>query len=214
MAVTMPRVQKISREGSAKSGEPSETTRRTPQWNQWQHIALAYLNGALGDASRGKGNRIRYTQKYPQWLSVLKSKLAELGSASWIYKEGKQRSVFALETCCTSLDFACDGERLETRDERIAYLRGFFDAEGGVPHRASSKFYIQLVQKNRKKIETLARMLASLDVKTGALHNPSVRVDPNYWRIFVSTESHRAFARIIGSWHPVKGPILLTRMKI
>jgi intein/homing endonuclease len=213
MTVKMRRVQKISREGRSNA-EPSETTRRTPQWNHRQRVALAYLNGALGDASRNKKSRVRYAQKYPEWLAMLQQLLAELGEASWIYKEGKQRSVFVLETCSPFLDFACDGERLETRDERIAYIQGFFDAEGGVPHSASARFYIQLVQKDRPKIEMLVRMLTSLGISTGVVHNPSVRVDPEYFRVFISTRSHAAFAQIIGSRHPVKGPILQMRMKI
>lgn len=213
MPVTMRRVQRISREGRSNA-EPSETTRQTPQWTKRQRIALAYLNGALGDASRNKKSRIRYAQKYPEWLELLKQLLAELGTASWIYKEGKDRQVFILETCSPYLDFACNGERLGLRDERVAYIQGFFDAEGGVPHGAQAKFYIQLVQKDRLKIEKLARMLRTLGIETGAIHNPSVRVDPEYWRVFVSTRSHRAFARTIGSLHPVKGPILHARMKI
>jgi len=179
-----------------------------------QRIAIAYLNGALGDASRNKRSRIRYAQKYPEWLETLQRLLAEIGSASWIYREGKQRQVFILETCCPYLDFACDAERLETHDEKIAYIKGFFDAEGGVPRRADAKFYIQLVQKDQGKIEKLARVLSTLSIKTGKVHNPSVHVDPEYWRVFVSTSSHFAFARIIGSLHPIKGPILQTRMKI
>ncbi len=213
MPVTMRRVQRISREGRSNA-EPSETTRQAPQWSKRQRIALAYLNGALGDASRNKKSRTRYVQKYPAWLTTLQQLLTEVESASWIYREGKQRSVFALETCCPYLDFACDGERLKTHDEKIAYLKGFFDAEGGVPHGAHAKFYIQLVQKDRMKIEKLARMLSTLGIKTGKVHNPSVRVDPEYWRVFISTSSHFAFAKIIGSLHPIKGPILQTRMKI
>lgn len=213
MPVTMRRVQRISREGRSNA-EPSETTRQAPQWTKRQRIALAYLNGALGDASRNKKSRIRYVQKYPEWLNTLQQLLKEVGAASWIYQEGKQRSVFALETCCSHLNFACDGERLETQDEKTAYIRGFFDAEGGVPHGATAKFYIQLVQKDRLKIEKLALMLNTLGIRTGKIHNPSVRVDPEYWRVFISTQSHRAFARIIGSHHPIKGPILRTRMKI
>lgn len=213
MLVTMRRVQRISREGRSNA-EPSETTRQAPQWTKRQRIALAYLNGALGDASRNKKSRIRYVQKHPEWLKTLQQQLEVLKAASWIYREGKQRSVFALETCSPYLDFACDGQRLKTRNERIAYIRGFFDAEGGVPHKANAKFYIQLVQKDKTKIEKLARMLDVLGIKTGKIHNPSVRVDPEYWRVFISMSSHRAFARIVGSWHPVKGPILQKRMKI
>lgn len=214
MLVKMRQVQKISREDLSTREEPSETTRQAPQWTKRQRIALAYLNGALGDASRNKKSRIRYAQKYPRWLETLQQLLAEIGSASWIYKEGRQRQVFILETCCPYLDFACIGECLESREEKIAYIQGFFDAEGGVPHKDNARFYIQLVQKDKQKIEMLVRMLTELGISTGIVHNPSVRVDPEYWRVFISTRSHRAFAQIIGSCHPVKGLILQKRMKI
>lgn len=214
MPVTMRRVQKISREGR-RNAEPSETTRRTPRrWTKRQRIALAYLNGALGDASRGQGSRIRFTQKYREWLELIQQLLLVIGSRSWIYQEGKQRSVFALETCCPHLDFFCSSKDLLTQDEKIAFIKGFFDAEGGVPHIKTAKFYIQLVQKDRPIIEELKMMLEQLGISTGTIHNPSVRVDPEYWRIFVSTRSHAAFMQIIGSWHPKKGEILTSRMKI
>ena len=119
-----------------------------------------------------------------------------------------------LEICCPYLDFLCNGESLESRDERIAYIRGFFDAEGGVPHKTSARFYIQFVQKNRPKTEMIVRTLGTFGIKIGLIHNPSVRVDPEYWRVFVSTCSHRIFAEQIGSYHPIKGPILKKRMKI
>ena len=79
----MRRVQRISREGLTGNGEePSETTRRAPQLTLRQRIVLAYLNGALGDASRNKKTRIRYTQKYLKWLQTLQSMFEEINVSS------------------------------------------------------------------------------------------------------------------------------------
>ncbi|MHB8710401.1 MAG: LAGLIDADG family homing endonuclease [Minisyncoccota bacterium] len=211
MPVTMRRVQKISREVPVKSiGDPSETTRRSPFKSKSE--IRAYLQGALHDAYRRK-NRIRFSQKGTEWLTVLKNLLGHLGHRSWMYREGK-RDVYDLETTATFLDFRFDPQTLETSEEKAAYIRGFFDAEGGIPHNRDAAFYIQLVQKDRGKMQVLKKLLQSLGIKTGVLHNPSHRVDPNYWRCFVSTASHSDFARVIGSWHPMKQARFEERMMI
>ena len=191
--------------------DPSETTRRAPFP---QEVLKAYLQGALHDASLNKGKRYRFTQSDIRWLEVLQTILRDLGYASWIYREGKTRHVYTLETLAQFLDFSFDPLALETDVERASYVRGFFDAEGGIPRIPHAKFYIQLVQKDKEKIEKLVRILSVLGIHTGKVHNPSRRVDPDFWRVFVSTRSHAAFARIIGSWHMRKATIFCERMKI
>lgn len=208
MPVTTRRVQKISREGR-RNAEPSETIRRAPFSDS---EIKAYLQGALHDAYR-RGNRIRFSQKGTEWLTVLKNLLDKLGYKSWMYREGSC-DVYDLETTAVFLDFKFDPRSLKTREEITAYIRGFFDAEGGIPHSRSVKFYIQLVQKDREKMQLLKELLQSLGIRTGTLHNPSSRIDPNYWRCFVSTASHADFARIIGSLHPMKRARFVERMMI
>ena len=211
MPVTMPQVQKISREvRCAEAHDPSETTRRSPFKSKSE--IKAYLQGALHDAYRRR-NRIRFSQKGTEWLMVLKNLLKSLGHKSWMYQEGN-RDVYDLETTAEFLDFRFDPRTLETSEEKAAYVRGFFDAEGGIPHSRDATFYIQLVQKDREKMQMLKEILQSLGIKTGALHNPSHRVDPNYWRCFVSTASHSDFARVIGSWHPMRQKRFEERMMI
>src|SRR3989338_7559715 len=208
----MLQVQKISREVPVKTtGDPSETTRRSPFSRK---EIEAYLQGALHDASRNKRTRIRFVQKGSEWLDVLKDLLQMLGHKSWMYREGKDRDVYALETTAQFLDFNLDQIQLKEPEEQIAYIRGFFDAEGGIPRNLQSKFYIQLVQKDPEKVAKLKAMLQALNISYGLIHNPSVRVDPDYWRIFVSTKSHQQFVKSIGSWHPRKYKILRERMMI
>ena len=202
----MSQVQKISREVVI---DPSETTRRAPCKEEIQ----AYLLGALHDASLNKKKRYRFTQKGTEWLTLLQKLFQELGYKSWIYREGN-REVYTLETLAQFLDFGFDPLTLDTNVEKVAYIRGFFDAEGGVPRNAKADFYIQLVQKDKTKIEKLVRMLDTLGISTGKIHNPSERVDPNYWRIYVSWRSHKDFVSKIGSWHPLKAKILQTRVMI
>src|SRR3989344_6014048 len=164
------------------TADPSETTRRTPVGGREKEI-LAYLQGAMHDASLNKGKRVRFTQKYRDWLVRLQKLLMIVGARSWIYQEGEARDLFVLETVCKKLDFAFEPRTLATVKQKIAYLRGFFDAEGGIP-RNGKRFYIQLVQKSYPKIELLKIFLHELGIESGKIHNPSVRIDPDYWRVY------------------------------
>lgn len=205
-----------NQQGSSRVGtrNPSETTRQSPfipAMNEGE--VYAYVHGAMHDASLNKGRRVRFGQKYPEWLELIRSLLRFVGVHSWIYKEGKDRDLFILETVCKDLDFAFDPRMLQTKGEKIAYIRGFFDAEGGIP-RNGGAFYIQMVQKNLRKMEVIKKILIDLGIQCGKVHNPSKRVDPDYWRIFIARKSHREFASVIGSWHPVKTEIFSKRMMI
>lgn len=205
-----------NQQGSSRRGtkNPSETTRRTPFIPAMNEREIyAYVHGAMHDASLNKGRRVRFGQKYPEWLELIQSLLRFVGVRSWMYKEGKDRDLFILETVCRDLDFAFDPGKLTTKGEKVAYIRGFFDAEGGVP-RNGGEFYIQLVQKDLRKMETIRNILTGLGIQCGVIHNPSRRVDPHYWRIFIARKSHKDFASVIGSWHPIKAEIFFKRMMI
>jgi hypothetical protein len=124
------------------------------------------------------------------------------------------RDVWVIETTCRlEPDQGVDGP-----SEEIAFVRGYFDAEGGIPRGSTSRFYIQLVQKDRLDLEMVRAFLEGAGIRCGRIHNPSVRVDPNYWRFYVLSESHEDFIRRVGSWHPRKRQLLEarleTRMKI
>lgn len=191
--------------------DPSETTRRAPLSKE---IIKAYFLGALHDGTFSSNGRFRISQKGAEWLKLLQGLLRKIGYNSWIYKEGKDREVYVLETLADFLDFKFDPERLRYKEEKIAYIRGFFDAEGGIPREGNSRFYIQLAQNNKQKLMKLKRLLTELGINTGKIHNPSRKVDPNYWRMYVLTDSQELFVKKIGSWHPRKIRILSERMKI
>ena len=93
---------------------------------------------------------------------------------------------------------------LSTPSEKAAYARGYFDAEGGVPRGAASRFYVQFVQKDLNDLSQVRDVLLELGVSCGRLHNPSVRVAPDYWRFYVAGASHEVFIDVVGSWHPRK----------
>ena len=192
--------------------DPSETTRRTPYSPR---VARAYLQGAFHDGTWNRTNkRTRFSQSNLGWLYILKVLLGDLGYTSWIYREGKARRVYVLETQANFLHLDFDPTKLKTAEEKIAYIRGFFDAEGGTPRHSEARFYVQLVQKNYRKLEMIKNLLQGLGIHVGHLHNPSTSVDPDYWRMFVRTRSLIDFVGTIGTWHPRKARELRVRMKI
>jgi hypothetical protein len=170
----------------------------------------AYLAGALRD---GTFNRLHRTWRIAQsdrgWLRVVEELLSRLGSRSWMYQEGS-RSVWVVETRC-QLEPSPD---LKDPSDEIGFVRGYFDAEGGIPRNPEARFYIQLTQKNRDDLEGVRAILVNLGIGCGRIHNPSVRVDPGYWRFYVRSESHREFAHRIGSWHPRKRGVLKARFPV
>jgi intein-encoded DNA endonuclease-like protein len=175
---------------------------------------IAYLLGAVHDGTYNQKHKtFRITQANVDWLKFLKNCLAKLGYRSWIYKEGKARGVYALETTADIFKSKLNPIVL-SKNTKIAYARGYFDAEGGIPRDSGHWFYIQISQKNKSELETLKSILEELGINCGKIHIPSAKVDPDYYRFFVSRKSHKDFARIIGSWHPRKRKIFRLRMKI
>ena len=196
-----------NQQGSRRRGDPSETTRRAP-------FIKAYLLGALHDGTFSSNKRFRISQSGTDWLKILKKLFKQLGYNSWIYKEGADRKVYVLETLANFLDFEFNPLRLIKTEEKIGYIRGFFDAEGGIPRDRKARFYIQLVQNDKGKLEKLKKILDDLRIKTGKIHNPSQKVDPDYWRMYILSNSQKTFLNKIGSWHPRKIKTLKKRVKI
>lgn len=141
-----------------------------------------YLTGATRDASFSPShNTTRFHQKGTGWLSVVKEALTTLGHRAWMYEEGS-RGVFVLETCWRPAHpTPC------CVDERAAFCRGYFDADGGMPWSPSARLYFQYVQKDRDDLKSLRNHLTALGIACGQLHVPSIKVDPDYWRVFVRT---------------------------
>jgi LAGLIDADG-like domain len=166
----------------------------------------AYLLGALHDGTVSKRHgTVRFGQSDVRWLKVLERCLALLGQRSWLYREGARRRFWVLETSARWLD---DEVSLATNEQQLAYARGYFDAEGGVPRDLQARFYIQFVQKDREDLGDLRVILEQGGIRCGKLHNPSVSVDAGLWRFYVLAESQRAFIDRVGSWHPRKRRLL------
>ena len=178
-------------------------------------ITIAYLQGVLGDATYNKIHKThRISQANREWLEKIKDLLSSVGDKSWIYKEGKNRNVYILETTSKKLSLDFNPETLQSRDEKMAYVRGYFDAEGGTSHDGKVRFYLQFAERNKNRLEKIRDLLEELGMQCGKIHCPSARVDPNYWRFYLRANSYDKFINMIGSWHPRKQKIFSNRMKI
>ncbi len=150
---------------------------------------------------------IRISQRERQYVLFVRRLVRSMGAGAWTYREGKARRVYVVEFSRSLME----GFVVRTREEIIDYARGYFDAEGGLPRTMSHGAYLYFAQKDRRDLGNLKKMLVSLGISCGRIHNPSKRIDPDYWRFYVRRGSIRTFARIVGSWQPRKA-ILLSRL--
>lgn len=163
----------------------------------------SYLLGAMHDGTV-RAHTLRISQKEIAYVEFLAGMIRELGGHAWTYREGKRRHLYVVEFSKSLLR----SFQPSSRQDHVDYLRGYFDAEGGIPSSPRSEPYIYLAQKNRADLDSARHMLTSLGIVCGKLHNPSRSVDPAYWRFYVRRQSLARFARIVGSYHPRKAPLL------
>ena len=159
----------------------------------------SYLLGAMHDGTTRRWT-LRISQREEEYVIFLKSLILAKGRRAWTYREGLSRNLYVVEFAKRFLE----GHRIRTRRETIHYVRGYFDAEGSVASPRASNPYLYFGQKDRLDLEELRSFLGELNVRCGIIHNPSRRVDPEYWRFFVSHDSLARFATVVGSWHPRK----------
>lgn len=170
-------------------------------------ISKAYLLGVLHDATI-KRTTFRIATKNLLFAQVLRDGIKKLDSGAWIYKEGKERNLWIVEFSKSLLY----NLKIKSNPDKIDYIRGYFDAEGGVAKSNKVRFYLSFSQKNKKDLSEVKNFLEENKIASGAIHNPSKRVDPDYWRFFIRAKSYLRFIKLIGSSHPEKSNLL--RMKI
>ena len=170
-------------------------------------MTKAYLLGALHDGTVRKLT-YRIVQKEQEYINFLLKEIKALGQNAWMYKEGKTRNLYVVEFSRSFLK----GFIIKTKQDKIDYIRGYFDAEGGVSRSPKVRYYLYFAQKNRQDLEQVKEFLEEFRIDCGLVHNPSKNVDPNYWRFFIRAKSYEKFAQVISSWHPIKQKFL--RMKI
>ncbi|TSC89957.1 MAG: Uncharacterized protein G01um10145_388 [Microgenomates group bacterium Gr01-1014_5] len=170
-------------------------------------MTKAYLLGVLHDSTERK-TTYRVASKSHEFCMCLVKGITVLGYRAWIYKEGKTRNLWIVEFSKAFLK----GIKIQSTQDKIDYIRGYFDTEGGISKSPKVRYYLYFCQKNLADLETVKQYLKDLGISCGVIHNPSKRVDPNYWRFFIRAKSYLEFAKVIGSYHPEKASYL--RMKI
>jgi intein-encoded DNA endonuclease-like protein len=153
----------------------------------------------LHDGTKHK-TTYRIAQKGIAFAKMLALGIKRLGRRAWVYQEGKLRDVYITEFSQSLLH----NITIQTDQDKLDYVRGYFDAEGGVPKSSKVRFYIYFAQKNFNDLNQVKTILEGFGIHTGVIHNPSKSIDPKYWRFFIKANSYDSFIRIVGSSHPDK----------
>jgi len=199
--------QSIEREHFRRA--PRNMTKYTTSRSHWrEHLSKSYLMGAMHDGTIRR-RTLRICQREESYVLFLRDMIRRLGFGAWCYREGKTRELYVVEFSRAVLE----SHMVRTRRDKIDYVRGYFDAEGGLPSKRNSEPYIYFAQKNKKDLGCLRGILLELGIECGCIHNPSAAVDPGYWRFYLRRRSLLRFVLMIGSWHPRKSPLLTGMLK-
>ena len=188
-------------------GIPREPKGLRRDYTRAPQVTKAYLLGLIHDATKRK-TTIRVAQKNLPFLQNLKRKMKPQGINSWIYREGKLREVWILEFSSKHIREV----DILSKQEKVEYLRGYFDAEGGIAKSSLVRFYLYYCQKNFDELVKIKGWLEDFGIECGVIHNPSRERDPDFWRFYIRAKSYVEFAKEIGSLHPDKWPLLRTKI--
>ena len=155
-------------------------------------MTKAYLLGALHDATIRKIT-YRIGAKDLSYAEFLKKGITALGHKAWIYKEGKSRNYYIVEFVKSILDQVA----LKSFDDKIDYIRGYFDTDGGIARSKNVRYYLYFAQKNKNDLANVKNYLEQLNISCGIIHNPSKSKDASYFRFFIKAESYQRFAEIL-----------------
>src|SRR3990172_3786083 len=195
-------------QSAGKAGREAGTLRDWTPSSEVVQLSRSYLLGAMHDGTV-RARTLRISQREKAYVESLRELILELGGRAWTYREGRTRDLYVVEF---SRSFLGTPE-VRTRKDMIDYVRGYFDAEGGIPRDPTREPYVFFAQKDRRALAEVRGMLLLLGIDCGRLHNPSRRVDPDYWRFYVRRRSIRRFAKVVGSWHPRKAALLRTMLQ-
>ncbi len=194
---------------------------------------FAYFLGALRDGCFAINNknstyRIRVYQKNKAWIEDLANISEELFGKKPIITLDKRDEVWSFminsrhiyETVTEMSNYP--GSQSEWNTPEVVlnapleiqkeYVKGFFDAEGGVPHVESGSvepknIRINFTQGNRKCLEELKRIISDFDIRTGNVCGPYFKKgykDPVYRLKIHGVREVAKFFDSIGSLHPEK----------
>ena len=163
-------------------------------------MSRSYLLGAMHDGTC-RPRTLRISQREEEYILLLRDMIQRLGGKAWTYREGASRNLYVVEFSRSFLE----GHSIRGRQDRIDYIRGYFDADGSVGYlNARSEPYVYFCQKSKCDLTEVRHYLAALGIQSGRIHNPSWKVDPDHWRFYVRRKAIPMFVHLIGSWHPRK----------
>ncbi len=171
------------------------------------HMTRQYLLGVIHDGTE-RHTTYRIGTNSKKFAEFLQRGIRKLSVGAWIYKEGKSRNLWIVEFPKKILKDVM----IQSRQDKIEYIRGYFDAEGGIAKNSFVRYYLYFCQKDKKDLFQVKTYLEEIGIRCGNMHNPSKQIDPNYWRFYISAKSYKDFAERIGSDHPEK--VRYLRMKI
>ncbi|MBI4176749.1 MAG: LAGLIDADG family homing endonuclease [Candidatus Aenigmarchaeota archaeon] len=99
-----------------------------------------------------------------------------------------------------------------SKEIKINYIKGFFDAEGGVSRIDKKDFSpkdirIYICQSNKQSLDELKNMIREFGIETGNVCEPYFKKGfgkPTYGLIIHGINNVNSFSEIIGSLHPEK----------
>ena len=180
---------------------------------------LAYLLGALRDASvdirEGKNYEIKIAQKNKKWLQKLQSIIKQKFGYKWkITKHRKNYYILRITQKKVVKKIIQLAEikmpqilwntptiiRSQPLDIQKEYIKGFFDAEAGLPRNPKKWKYISFDQKAREPLEFIRKILIKLKFKPTNLTWTS-----EVWQFRLTRKIDIInFVEEIGSSHPDK----------
>lgn len=183
---------------------------------------IAYLLGAMRDATvdirEGKNYEIKVSQKNMEWLQLIqeifKKEFGKSGRITrhmkgyWILRINGKKFVEEIteisQIKIPQENWGTPGRIKQSKQRKIiiSYIRGFFDAEGGLPRKVTktSQKYIIFSQKNKESLEFIRKKLEEMNIKPTNLTRCG-----GVWEFRVTRKkSILEFIRIIGSFHPEK----------
>jgi intein-encoded DNA endonuclease-like protein len=180
---------------------------------------VLYLLGALRDGNidirTGKNYEIKIGQKCEGWLEKLKeivekSFRTKTHISNHLLRITNKESVMKikeLSDITTPQEVWNTPRILQNLDSHslIPYIRGFWDAEGGLPKnpevtKKSEERYISFHQKNRESLEFIRRHLINL-----GFHPTKITICGKVFEFRICRRDEiKKFWKIIGSWHPEK----------
>ena len=189
----------------------------------------AYLLGALRDASvdvrKGKNYEIKIAQKNRKWLEILQKIISKkFGYEGKITKHRGNYYILRI-TRKTVVEKIIELAEITTPQSRWntpviikkqpleiqkEYVKGFFDAEGGLPKNPKKWKYISFDQKIKEPLEFVRSILLKLGFKP-----TNLTLTSNVWQFRLTRKNDIInFTLQIGSLHPdkIKKLHLLTKL--